>query len=102
MQKHRFHALQAFTQFLSSTLRKQHAIEKERVEGRSAPWPGYEDPALERLRQGIGPEDVALVQVLKPTSSTMQAGHMTAEEIAELERCAWGMKPRPGRPPASL
>jgi hypothetical protein len=49
-------------------------------------WPGYSDPAIEVLRQGIGPEDLDLVNAMRPTKErAAEFGEMTNTEWQELD-----------------
>ena len=48
-------------------------------------WPGYEDPGLERLRQGIGPDEIKALAALKPKKDeALTVGKMTEDEWDEL------------------
>ncbi len=49
-------------------------------------WPGYSDSKIERLRQGIGLENIDLVNALRPTKErAAEFGEMNAIEWEELD-----------------
>lgn len=81
--RHRSIATAAFKAFLLSLERERRRA--SRALGQPE-WGGYARPALERLRRGVGPEDIALLAVLKPTEKQAARGEarMRAGEIEEL------------------
>jgi len=86
LQGHRHGATNALVQFLLSVERGRR-LQQEEAHPDQPPWPGYADPVMERLRQGIGPEDVALLQALRPSDQALakEAG-MRLEEVEELNQ----------------
>ena len=46
-----------------------------------SPWQGYANPRMERLRQGIGPEDIGLVETIAP----QEVPGLLREELPQLK-----------------
>ena len=69
------------------SLEREHHERRASVRARKGGWTGYARPELERLRRGVGPEDIAALQALKPTAEAAEElGEMSRVEIRELER----------------
>lgn len=80
LQVRRFQSTEAFVRVISSA---EQAFNFN-TNGAS-PWHGYSNPDLERLRKGIGPEDINALDAVMPTKErAIELGHMRNPEINEL------------------
>jgi Glycosyltransferase 61 len=84
----RVEAMAVFKQFVHSA--QKEYIEAEEAKG-AAPWEGYRSRALERLRRGVGPED--LVEGVLDGINAREVPGMLREERHEL-RQRWKMHDR--------
>ena len=84
----RSNATQAFKALITTTERV-HREDKHARRPNMRPWPGYDDPAMEALRVGVGPEGMAAgaLEVLRPSAAKAEdLGDMPASGVRELER----------------
>jgi hypothetical protein len=80
-------ATAAYKRFLMSAEQERHARRAGRQK-HVAPWE-HSDTAVERLRRGVGPDEIEAVQAVKPTAKgAQQLAEMSGPEILELQRCA--------------
>lgn len=69
------------------TAERLHREERHALKPHLRPWRGYKNPALEKLRQGVGPEDIEAVQALRLTweKARYGGGDMREDEFEILE-----------------
>jgi hypothetical protein len=85
-QKQRVGGLQAFNQLMETAERHHRNVRHEQKPVIDA-WSGYDSPDLEILRQGVGPENIGALSVLREIRSTsIDEGNLSREEIEEVNR----------------
>jgi len=72
---------------LISTAERVKMEDEGRMRNAPAPWSGYEEEEMERLRQGIGPEEMEALEVLRPSQDeAAELAEMRPREVMQLRR----------------
>jgi hypothetical protein len=88
MQTWRSNATEAFKQLMHPS--QKHAIVMKRNVDKipywKEPWPQYDAPEWDRLRMGIGPEDIDALDTVLPNTAWASRSYMSPKEIKDLEK----------------
>jgi hypothetical protein len=87
-QKQRVGAMQAFQELMATAERHHRDVRHEmRPNSDSEEWEGYNNPDLEILRQGIGPENIGALSVLRDIRTAgISQEKLEPSEIEEINR----------------
>ena len=85
-QEQRVGAMHAF-QELMATAERRNREERHEKRPRLNAWGGYNNPDLEILRKGIGPESLSALSTLRDIrTASIEEGKLDEEDIAEIQR----------------
>lgn len=88
VQKWRSNATEAFKQLMRPAQKNAIVIQRnvDKIPQWKEPWPKYDDPEWDRLRMGIGPEDIDALDTVLPKKDWAGRAYMSPKEIKGLAK----------------
>lgn len=79
-------SLALFNRFVSTTIKDQSLLQKYGLEATKSSFAGYKDPRWEKLRRGVGPEDIENVDVFREELARAADVLITADDKNDMLR----------------
>ena len=88
LQKLRSNATEAFKQLMRPAQKNAIIIHRnvDKIPLWKEPWPKYDDPEWDRLRMGVGPEDIDALDTVLPKIEWARRAYMSPKEVNGLEK----------------